>query len=90
VITIDIGSQQDGHTFMLDPWTRQDYRDHRIDCVFMGSDHPERGPHEFAGLADDPWGRWRIIASMLTGIPVPDLPTLRFRQQPGGQEIQRL
>lgn len=82
---------QDGWTFVLSPWTKHrlgESETPRATKVFVGNaDASDTDPRRYAHIDDGTetevkWGRWRIIASMLTGIPVKDLGTCMFRRMP--------
>jgi|GEM_PF-2209042 len=90
---------QDGWTFALSPETAhrlEETKTHRATRVFVGNGNPgDTDPRQYAHLGDGvgpekKWKRWKIIASMLTGIPEADLPTCMFRRMPEDTLLETL
>lgn len=91
-MVIHIGVQWDGCTFMLSPLTRAycELGERRVPTVFLGSDARNPDPLEFAHLEEGDFKRWRIVASMLTGLPEEGHPIVEFRRMPNDVLLIRL
>lgn len=90
----------DGWTFALSPWTKhrlgEESKSYRSPRIFVGNDDPSNtDPRHLAHLdegldTERKWGRWWVIASMLTGIPEEDLGTCMFRRMPEDTLLETL
>ena len=91
-LVVHVGVQTDGCTYILSPVTRAycELGERRVPSVYLGTENPPADPLEFAHLGEDEYGRWKIVASMLTGFPEAQLPLVEFRRMPGEVLLARL